>query len=377
MKISILQENLKTGVFVVSHIAGKNLNLPILNNVLIKADNGDICLISTDLEMGIVCKIRGKIDEIGEYTISAKLLSDYVSLLPNQKINLEKKDNSLQIKCNNYKTVIKGQEADDYPLIPQIEKNIFFKVNVGEFKKALSQVIFAVSNTNTRIELSGVLFLFNKNELVLASTDSFRLSEKKVTIKTNLKTDDGIKIIVPGKTLQELIRILSVVKDEETDKQENEITFYVSENQILFTINDIDLISRLIEGQYPDYKQIIPTKYETRAVINKKEFISAIKASSIFSKSGVNDINLDFPKEQEKLIISSTSALTGENITELESKIDGKDNGIVVNYKYLLDGVNSIESDNIVIEIIDNNTPCILKPENSNDSIYLIMPIKQ
>ena len=215
MKISTLQENLKTGVYIVSHIAGKNVNLPILSNVLIKASKDGINLITTDLEMGIISKIRGKVETEGKYTVNAKVLSDYVSLLPNQKINLEKKDNILTVCSENYKTSIKGQEAEDYPLIPKIDKNIYFKLNIEEFKKALSQVIFSVSISDTRIELTGVLFSFSKNGLTLASTDSFRLSEKKVKVTTNIETEDEIKVVIPSKTLQEVIRILSTIREVE------------------------------------------------------------------------------------------------------------------------------------------------------------------
>ncbi len=377
MKISILQENLKTGVFIASHIAGKNVNLPILNNILIKTEENIISLIATDLEIGIVTKVRGKVDVEGEYTVGAKVLLDYISLLPNQKINLEKIENSLVVKTDNYKTSIKGQDSEDYPLIPKIDKNIFFKANLKDFKDALSQVIFSVSSSENRVELSGVLFTFKEDNLILASTDSFRLSEKKIKINKNLKKEDDIKIIVPAKTLQEVIRIISTVKEGNVEGDKNEITFYVSENQILFEIGETELISKLIEGQYPDYTQIIPKETKTKTVISKKELVRAIKAASIFSKTGINDVNLDLPKDKNQLIISSTSSVTGENITNLDATVTGEDNGVVVNFKYLLDGLNNINSENIILEIVDNKTPCILRSDKDDNYLYVIMPIKQ
>ncbi len=377
MKISTLQENLKVGIFIVSHIAGKNANLPILNNILIKTEEGVINLIATDLEMGIITKIRGKIEVEGEYTVNAKVLLDYVSLLPNQKVSLKKNDNSLMIQTNNYKTLIKGQESDDYPLIPIIDKNIYFKAKLKEFKNALSQVIFSVSTSENRIELSGVLFTFKGDDLILASTDSFRLSEKKIKIDTNLKTEEDIKIIVPAKTLQEVVRIISTVKDGDVNNNKTEIIFYVSENQILFKIGETELISKLIEGQYPDYTQIIPKETKTKTVVSKKEFVRAIKAASIFSKTGINDVNLDLPKNKNQLIISSTSSVTGENITNLDATVEGEDNGLVVNFKFLLDGLNNINSENITLEIVDNKTPCILRSGDDDGFLYVIMPIKQ
>ncbi|MEK7097841.1 MAG: hypothetical protein AAB906_03275, partial [Patescibacteria group bacterium] len=151
----------------------------------------------------------------------------------------------------------------------------------------------------------------------------------------------------------------------------------ISENQIMFNFGPVELISRLIEGQYPDYKQIIPNTNKTRAVINKNELVRAIKMASLFSKAGINDVNLDFPKGKNAVIISSVSGQTGENITELSADVGGDDNGVVVNYRYFLDGLNNFDSENVLIEVIDNNTPCILRPEKKTGCLYLIMPIKQ
>lgn len=375
MKISSLQENLKQGLNFVSHIAGKNVNLPILNNVLIKTQDGKILITSTDLEIGIVATIRGKVDEEGEFTVDAKVISEYVALLPNKKIDIELKELSLEVQSDNYKTVIKGQSAEEYPLIPQVEREDFYKIDVDEFKKALSQVIFAVSVSETRMELSGVLFSFEKDKLVLAATDSFRLAEKTIGVKTNAANDK--KIIVPAKTLQEVIRILSALKKEEIDADKKEITFYITENQILFCFENIELISRLIDGQYPDYKQIIPLNSETQAIVNKQELIRAVKAGSIFSKNGINDINLDFLESKGLVVISATSGQVGENITELSASVKGKDNGVVMNYRFLLDGINNLNSENVVIEIINSSTPCLLRPEKDSSYLYVVMPIKQ
>lgn len=377
MKISLLQENLKKSVFIVSHVAGKNVNLPILNNILIKAKNNNVSFIATDLEMGIVTNTRGKIEEEGEYTVGSKVFYDYIALLPNQKVSLEKDETSLKIQSENYQTSIKGMGSEDYPLIPQIDKNIYFKANINEFKNALSQVIFSVSASENRVELSGVLFSFEGDSLTLASTDSFRLSEKKIKISTNLKSEGETKIIVPAKTLQEVIRIISAVKDDNVEGSSKEITFYVSENQIMFELGGTELISKLIEGQYPDYGQIIPKALKTKATVSKKELIRAIKAASIFSKTGVNDINIDLPKDKNQLIISSTSSQTGDNISNLDATVTGDDNGVVVNHKFLLDGINAINTDSIVLDVVDNKTPCIVRSDKDDGHTYVIMPIKQ
>lgn len=379
MKLSSLQENLKNGLYLVSHIAGKNVNLPILNNIKIETLGGDIKLTTTDLEIGITTKIRGKIEKEGAFTVESKLITDFISLLPNKKIDIENKENKLFIKSDNYKTIIKGQAADDFPLIPEVSRDYYYKTKIDNFKKSLSQVIFAVSNSESRAELSGVFFHFIKDKLIMAATDSYRLAEKEIKISSN--SNEEKKIIIPAKTLQELVRILGAIKDEDLNVEGGEIVFYITDNQILFVVGNTEIVSRLIEGQYPDYKQIIPVNNETLAIIERAELTRAVKATALFSKTGINDINLDFPLGKKKIIITSTSSQTGENTTDLEADVSGKDNGIVVNYRYLLDGINNIDTDNIKFEIINSNTPCVLRPHNEekslNDYLYIIMPIKQ
>lgn len=375
MKISSLQENLKAGLSVVSHVAGKNINLPILNNVLIEAKEGNIKMVATDLEIGVICMVRGKIEKEGSFTVESKIISDYIALLPNQKVDLELKDKKLNIRSDNYKTIIRGQAADEFPLIPKMERKNYFKAKIEDFKIALSQVIFAVSTAETRIELSGVLLSFKKDELTIVATDSYRLAEKRIKVVSN--SEKEALIIVPAKTLQEILRIIGVVKQEDIRDKNGEIIFYVSDNQILFALGTTELISRLIEGQYPNYKQIIPVNKETSIMANREELIRAVKAASIFSKIGINDVNLDFPHGKNKIIISSASGQTGENITEINATVEGKDNGIVVNYRYFLDGLNHINSENVIIELTNGNTPCILRPEKNSEYLYIIMPIKQ
>ena len=374
MKFTILQENLKEALYIVGHITGKNINLPILNNVLIKAEQGNISFISTDLELGIINKKRGKVDKEGEFTFDSKILFDYISLLPNKKIDLELIEDELSIDCEKYNTKIKGQNPEEFPLIPEIENSETYLVKVKNLKKSLSQVIFATSNSETRMELTGVLFEIIKDELLLVATDSYRLAEKKLKLEEKSKKD--IRVIVPAKTTQELTRILSSVKEGTENENEN-VEIKISENQIKFLISGTEIISRLIEGQYPDYKQIIPNKSNTKANVSKQELVRAVKMSSLFSKTGINDINLDFPKDKNKIVVSSVMGQSGENITETDALVTGADNGIVVNFRYLLDCLNNISSENVILEISDANTPCIIKAEGDEDYLYIIMPIKQ
>jgi DNA polymerase III subunit beta len=379
MNLSILKENLKQGLFVVSHLAGKNANLPILNNILVEVKKEGVKLVTTNLEVGITHFIRGKVEKEGTFTVDAKIFADYINLLPNKKIDLIKEDGVLLVECENYKTKIKTEASEDFPLIPQIERKNKKTVKIDDFKRALSKVVFAAANSESRIELSGVLFTISKNKLVLAATDSYRLTEKELELKEELTGEEDVgaddqKVIVPSRTIQEILRIMSGLEQVEAKK---EISFYINDSQILFVIDNTELISRLIEGQYPDYKQIIPATGKTTATLNRSELIRAIKASALFSKSGINDINLDFPEGKNQVIVSSASGTTGENIVKIEAETQGIDNGIIINYQYLLDGLNNIDEEAVKVEVIDGNTPCLIKPLGEKGYLYIIMPIKQ
>lgn len=375
VKIFSLQENLKQGLALVAHVAGKNVNLPILNNVLIKAEAGKIRLVATNLEIGVISAVRGKIEREGSFTVNSKIISDCINLLPNKKIGLEQKESALLVDCENYQAKVNGQSAEEFPLIPEVDKKNYFSVQAEALKKAISQVIFATSPSENRLELSGVLFMFSNGFLTITATDSYRLAEKRIQVKAN--SEEEKKIIVPAKTLQELLRILSVNLDGEVAENNQEIKFYISDNQILFTYGSTELVSRLIEGQYPDYQQIIPTSSKTKIVIDRSELLRAVKMASLFSKTGINDVNLDFPAGKNQVVVSSVSGQTGENINNLPAKVVGEDNSIVVNYRYLLEGLSNVEGETVKIEVIDSNTPCVIRPEQEADYLYIIMPIKQ
>ena len=374
MKFISLQENLKRGLNIVGHVTVKNVNLPILNNILIKIENSNIEFIGTNLEIGIRHLVRGKIEREGQFTVDSKLISDYVNLLNNgEKVEIEEKNKELKIKSGNYKTKIKGEEAKDFPLIPTINEDTSYLLDIEEFKKSLAQVIFAVSNSENRVELTGVLFTFSEKKLNLAATDSYRLAEKEVKIKENYKKEDE-SVIVPAKTVQELLRILNNFDFNDIDGV-NEIEITISDNQILFKFDSVSLISRLINGKYPDYKQIIPNKSITEALVNKTEFIRGVKAVSLFSKSGINDITILLLKN--KISISSFSGASGESQVEINCNVEGDENEITINYRYLLDGLNNIDDENVLIKVLNNNTPCLIKPEKENNYLYIVMPIKQ
>ncbi|MDD5749420.1 MAG: DNA polymerase III subunit beta [Patescibacteria group bacterium] len=366
MKLICTQENLNKGLSLVANIANKNTNLPILNNVLLRAEKDGLFLITTDLEIGIKVFVRGKIEKTGTFTVEAKLLNNLISLSSKDNINIELAD-GLKIKSKNQETIIKGLDADDFPLIPEIEKDNKIEISCAALKKSLSQVIFAASSDPSRIEINAVNFSFKKGELILAATDSYRLAEKKIKITNDKKEFD---LIIPLKTLQELSRILS-------DHNEGNLEIYFNENQILFAFDGVELISRVIDGKYPDYSQIIPADFNTSCLCDVSELVPAIKSVSLFCKQGINDVRLSFDAQKKELVIESASSGSGASTAKIKGEINGQDNNIVFNYRYLLDGLNQLNSSEVTLKINNNYSPGLLQSKNEKDYLYLVMPIRQ
>jgi len=366
MKIICTQENLSRGLQLVSHIASKNISLPILNNVLLKAERGVLKLMTTNLETGVVCRIRGKVEKEGAFTVLAKTLNDYVNLLTKQNINIEVVDQNLKITSANSKTLMKGMEASEFPLIPEVETAETYEVKTRVLKEALSAVSYAVSYDETRPEINGVYFKFSNDWLTLAATDSYRLAETKVKLERKTKDHD---IIVPIKTIQELARIVS--------EEEGAIKISSNENQILFSLGEVKLTSRLVEGQYPDYRQIVPQEHKTHIVVNTNEFINTVKRASLFCKPGSNDIKLKFSPASNEIVVSATNIQIGESETRQPAKIEGGENDIVFNHRFLLDGLQNIKTEECELEINTNANPGLLKQKQEGNYLYIIMPIKQ
>ncbi len=367
LKIVCLQENLIKGLQAVSHLAGKNTNLPILNNVLICAENGQITLTTTNLEIGISCKVRGKVEIDGKCTVQAKLLTDFINLLPKDNVLIELEDEKLKIECANDKTSINTLSSEDFPLLPGVSKKSEYIIKTNILRNALLKTVFSIALNSTRPEISGAFLSIEGKKITLVGTDSYRLAEKTITLDESIGDN---KIIIPIETVQEMIRIVS-------DTSEENVRLYVDENQILFEANGIELVSRLTEGSYPDYRQIIPTESKTKIEVGVSELTQAIKRTSLFCKPGINDIKLSFVPDKGEIVLMSTSNQLGENITTVQAKIEGIENEITFNYRYLLDGLVNLGNNNLILEVNDNSNPGLIKSENDKDYIYIIMPIKQ
>ncbi len=374
MNLIILKENLKRGLDIVERITGKNLTLPILNNVLISIKKNLLKLSTTDLEVGINYYTLAKTEEEGEITIPAKLILSLVNSLPNEKITLKEKDQTLNISCNNYKVKIKGQSPADFPIIPKIETKDFIEINSIPFCKGMSQVVEFSSLSQTKPEISGIYFNLQKNALKIVATDSFRLAEKTLYFKDGPAVEKETSFIIPQRTARELINV--------TAEKEEKLKMYLSSSQVLFELPfpennqpQIQLISRLIEGKYPNYQEIIPQKYETQVTVSREELISQIKTTSLFSGK-TNEIKIKVDAKKNKMELFAQASEIGENKSEISIKTEGKSTETSFNFKFLLDGLANIKSDEVIFGINGIEGPAILRPVGDTSYLYVVMPIK-
>lgn len=376
MKLIILKENLNEGLNIVSRVAGKNLTLPILNNVLISTEKNFLNLSATDLELGIKYWSLVKIEKEGKLTIPAKILSNFVSLLPEDKIYLELKNQTLNITCQDYQTKIKGLPAEEFPIIPKIENEDFIELNCQVFCDGLSQVVDFTTLNQTRPELSGIYFNFKKDNLYLTTTDSFRLAEKSLFFEQ--KNSKEFSFILPQKTVREIINIFS--------GKEGKIKLYFSSSQILFEYPmaetphpQIQIISRLIDGDYPDYQEIIPKKHEAQVILSKEKFLNHIKTASIFSGK-TNEVKIKLSPQKEGVEIFSQNLELGENNSFLQGQLqygtDKKEMEVSFNHRFLIDGLSNIKDSEVIFELNGEDGPAALRPKNDSSYIYIVMPIK-
>jgi len=380
MKITILKDKLKEGINIIEKISAKSISLPILNNVLISTEKNFLNLTATDLEIGIKWWSLVKTEKEGKVAIPSRILSGFINFLPNKPVNLESEDFDLKIKCENYQTKIKGVNPEDFPIVPQIPEEEKIEVQIKSFCKSLSSVVDIASISSTKPEISGVYFLFQKKLITVAATDSFRLGEKRIYLDSPLNNiSKDYALILPQKAAKEIIDIFG--------EKEGLLTIYFSPNQILFETSlsevshpQIQLTSRLIEGDYPNYQEIIPKRYDTRVIFSLEEFINQIKLASLFSGK-INEIKLKIDSLRNQISFFSQNPDVGEYQSFLIGKVEGKPGEISFNYRFLLDGLLNLSSlqqkkPEAVLELTGSEKPGILRLKDEESYLYLVMPIK-
>ena len=363
MKITTSQSNLFKGVNIVEKVVSKNPSLPILNNILLKTENGRLKVAATNLEIGINCFLGAKIEETGEIAVPAGIFSDFIDNLRDEKITLTVKNNILYINTDRYKTQILGFDPKDFPIIPKIESEPLLIMPAKMLKNSLATVLDSAAISETRPELAGIFIQFNPNQIIFASTDSFRLAEKIVSIKHK----EQESFILPRFTALELIRVLGDITDD--------IYIRSGDNQIAFGSDDFEVISRLVDGNYPDYKKVIPEKYISRLLVKKDDFDKNARLAGLFS-SNIADIHLSC--DEKSLTMTAKNSGKGEIQVILDSLLKNEPFEVSLNHHYLLDGLKIMPTDSVIVEYTGQGSPLVLRPENdSKELVYLIMPLRK
>ncbi len=362
MKLQVTQENLNKALNSVSRVASTRATLPVLANVLIKTSNNLLTISATNLNIAITHSIGAKVSTEGSITVPARLMQDFISSLPSGIINLELDGTKLKINTDKYTSSINGIISDDYPVMPSIESKKSITIAANKLKEALSQVIFTASSDETRPILTGVLLITSNSKLYIASTDSYRLAEKEIT-----KQNQDIKILVPASSMHELLRLLP-------DSSEL-IEIIYDENQVKFVLGEIELLTRLLSGNYPDYKKLIPEKFKTTAKLKRTDMLNIVKVSSLFAKENAGSVKIEVNSADQSLFIRSIASQVGENSASADAVANG-DGEITLNSRYILDALNVFSGEEIEFSFNEKLEPTMLSDPNQKDYIHIIMPLK-
>jgi DNA polymerase-3 subunit beta len=374
MKLTVLQENLKRGLATVSHaVAGKS-TLPVLSNVLLATDGGRLKLAATNLEVGITHWIGAQVLEEGAITIPAKLLADVVGGLPNDKVTLtlDARTQTMKVECGRFVSNIKGIEADEFPTIPTIsDRDPAVRMPPELLREAIDQVAFAAATDDSRPVLAGVLVRLRDQRVILAAADGFRLATRTVQLSEPLA--QSVEFIVPARALIELSRILG-----ETEGNVG-ITVTPGGGQALFHTENTELVSRLIDGKFPDFERIIPQQYTTRTILDTAELTKAVKLASYFATASQNVVKLALEAggqlEPGKLVISANAAEVGDNTGEIDAMVGGEGGQIALNVKYLGDALSAIKTAQVALETQTSQSPGVFKPVGQEGYVHIIMPM--
>lgn len=355
------------GLALVSRISSKNVALPILNNVLLVAEDNQIKLLTTNLELGISVVVRGKIEAPGRYTVQSRLLSDFINFIEHEKITLELTDQGLTVTSGHSHTTIKGLPAEEFPVLPTVLDPIETRVPSGTLQQTLEGAAFAAANDDSRPEISGIYLQINNDQLTVAATDSYRLAERRC--QTTQAVSQTKNVILPSRTAQELLRVLGQGSDE--------VTIHIGDTQARFRFQDVEIVSRLIDGRYPEYQQIIPQSWQTKAIIQREALMANIRAASLFCKPGIHDLTLNVDPVKKLITIQAANTQLGEHEATIQAEIEGQPTTIVFNYRYLLDGLQSLNGEDVSMELIDSQAPGVLRSGPDQKNLYLLMPIRQ
>ena len=371
MKLSCLQENLNKGLGIIGRAVASRTTLPITQNVLISTDESQLKLAATNLEIAISCWIGAKIESEGSITLPARVLTEFVGSLPSDIISLSLKHHTMELKCGRYEARINGLDAADFPPIPQVGDGFSTKVKAEDLKQAISQVAFAAATEESRPVLTGVQTEFEGTKLIMAAADGFRLAVHRTTLAEPV--NEKVAMIIPAKAYHELNRLMGA------DDQEIEITLNSQKSQVLFKLKGIEMVSQLIQGTFPNYSQLIPQTYGTKARIDVAEFLRAIKMAAIFARDGSGIARVIVTPgatvEAGKITVSARADEIGDNVGEIDALVDGEAAKIAFNARYLADVLSVVKQAQVSLEVTTPSNPGVIRPVGVDNYDHVVMPM--
>jgi len=362
MKLQVTQENLSKALSTVARVANTRNTLPILGNVLLKTVDNRLSVAATNLDIAITHLIGSKVSEEGAITVPARLMQDFVSSLPSGVIDLELDENKLHITTDQYKSTINGVSAEDFPVMPAITGGTSWQIPSSVFKKGLQQTVLAASSDEARPVLTGVFLHSFDGDLHMVATDSYRLAEKTLQ-KSKLDTS----LLVPGSALQDMLRILGDGDDQ--------VMVTHDEQQVLFQVGEVELVSRLIEGAYPDYRKLIPASFEVTATLSKADFTNITKVSSLFARESAGSVTIKIDEASKQVSIRSVASQLGENTASATAEVTGSGE-VTLNSRYLLDALHVFTGDTVTFSFNGKLDPCLLTEPSAKGYKHIIMPLR-
>lgn len=377
MKVSCLQENLHKGLQTVGKAVANKTTLPVLNNILLSTDGGRLKLTATNLEVGITNWIGCQVEEEGAITVPAKLLIDFVSSLPNDtiKMTLDEKTRTLHLKCARFEANIKGISAEEFPIIPEVTERPAARIPAPLLKEMIGQVAFAASADESRPQLAGVYVHIEGRDVTMAAADGFRLSRRVTHLDT--PAENIIKLIIPARSMAELARVLPDSDGE--DGEPVSIVLTQGRNQVLFRHENLEVTSRLVEGNYVDINRVIPADWGSRTVIATADLLKAVRMASIFAKNSANIVRVQIEAGADLapgvITVSANAAEVGDNVSQLDCIVDGENGQVALNGKFLIEVLGVIKTAQVAIETKTYQSPAVLKPVGEDEFLHVIMPM--
>ncbi len=373
MWVTCLQDNLSRGLATVGRAVATRATLPVTQNVLISTDNSRLKLTATNLEVAISTWVGAQVESEGAITVPARILTDFVNSLPAGKIEIEltAEPKGIELRCANFRASIIGTDAEEFPPIPTVEDGSSATVPADRFKRALERVVFAAATEDSRPVLTGVKVELSGSDVSLAASDGFRLAVDHCQLSSPIESD--VDVIVPARTLQEVQRLIG---DQDGAI---EVTFTESLSQALFRMENVEVVSQLLQGSFPDYSKMIPASFGTKVTVDLKDFLQAARAASIFARDGSGIVRLVVEPSGEdskgSMNVSSRAEEMGDNEVKVDVQVDGDDSKVAFNSKFLLDALSALHGDDMTLETTTPSSPGVLRSSTDDGYVHIVMPM--